>query len=239
MNKEEFIKEINKLNVELTEEQIKNLEFYCNFLLEKNKETNLTAIRDEESVYIKHFYDSITIVKEIDLSKVENLLDIGTGAGFPGMVLKIVYPNLKVTLLDSNNKKIAFLKELAEKLNINNIEFVHDRSEEYYLKNNNKFDVVVGRAVSNLRVLSELCIPFVKVNGYFIAMKAQAETEINEAKETIEIMESVIENINIFELPYNGGTRTLIKIKKLKELSNEFPRRYDKILKNPLKKKIK
>ena len=119
MTKNEFLAELAKLGINLTEKQINDLEIYAKFLLEYNSHTNLTAITELNDVYLKHFYDSLTIVKNIDLTKIANLLDIGTGAGFPGMVLKIVFPSLKVTLLDSNNKKIAFLKELAKKLNLN------------------------------------------------------------------------------------------------------------------------
>ena len=239
MNKEVFVKELEKINIILTEKQLEQLEYYCNFLLEKNKETNLTAIKEKDAVYLKHFYDSITILNIIDLNQSNTLLDIGTGAGFPGMVLKILFPKLKVTLLDSNNKKISFLKELAKNLELDDIEFIHDRSEDFYLKTHNQYDVVVARAVSNLRILSELCIPFVNLGKYFISMKAQAEDEIKEAEVTIELMGANIEIIKEFELPYEGGTRTLIKIKKIKETPKEYPRRYDKILKYPLKKKTK
>lgn len=128
MTKNEFLAELAKLGINLTEKQINDLEIYAKFLLEYNSHTNLTAITELNDVYLKHFYDSLTIVKNIDLTKIANLLDIGTGAGFPGMVLKIVFPSLKVTLLDSNNKKIAFLKELAKKLNLN-VEIVYDRAE--------------------------------------------------------------------------------------------------------------
>ena len=239
MNKEVFVKELEKINIILTEKQLEQLEYYCDFLLEKNKETNLTAIKEKDAVYLKHFYDSITILNIIDLNQSNTLLDIGTGAGFPGMVLKILFPKLKVTLLDSNNKKISFLKELAKNLELDDIEFIHDRSEDFYLKTHNQYDVVVARAVSNLRILSELCIPFVNLGKYFISMKAQAEDEIKEAEVTIELMGANIEIIKEFELPYEGGTRTLIKIKKIKETPKEYPRRYDKILKYPLKKKTK
>lgn len=128
MNKELFIKELEKIGFNITEEQLNSLDIYCKFLLEYNSHTNLTAIKEEDQVYLKHFYDSITFIKAIDLNNINNLIDIGTGAGFPGMVLKILFPNLEVTLLDSNNKKIKFLEELSEKLNLTKINFLDRKS---------------------------------------------------------------------------------------------------------------
>ena len=173
MNKEEFINAVSNLGLNLTFQQQKNLEIYQAFLEEYNKTTNLTTIVNEPDVYLKHFYDSLTIIKEIDLTKVDTLLDIGTGAGFPGMVLKICYPNLNVTLLDSNNKKLAFLESLKNKLNLE-VTLIHGRAEEFITDNREKFDVVVTRAVASLPILCELAIPYLKLNGYFIAMKSNA-----------------------------------------------------------------
>ena len=135
MNKDEFIKELNLLNIKITDNQLEQLDLYCKYLLEYNKHTNLTAIKEEDKVYLKHFYDSLTIKKVIDLTKYNNLIDVGTGAGFPGLVLKIIFPHLKVTLLDSNNKKINFLQEITTKLKLENIEIIHSRVEDY-VKNN-------------------------------------------------------------------------------------------------------
>ena len=171
MNKELFIEEVKKLGLSLTKEQLESLDIYCKFLIEYNNHTNLTAIKEEDQIYLKHFYDSITFIKSIDLNNYKTLIDIGTGAGFPGMVLKILYPNLEVTLLDSNNKKIKFLEELSKKLNIKGIHYYNGRAEDFCKKNRETFDIVTARAVSNLPVLSELCIPLTKQNGYFIAMK--------------------------------------------------------------------
>ena len=151
MTKNEFLAELAKLGINLTEKQINDLEIYAKFLLEYNSHTNLTAIIELNDVYLKHFYDSLTIVKNIDLTKIANLLDIGTGAGFPGMVLKIVFPSLKVTLLDSNNKKIAFLKELAKKLNLN-VEIVYDRAEIFVQNRREFYDIVTSRAVADLSI---------------------------------------------------------------------------------------
>lgn len=235
MNKQEFIKKVGELGINITEEQLNQLDTYCNFLLEYNSHTNLTAIKEEDQVYLKHFYDSLTFIKAIDVTKYENLLDIGTGAGFPGMVLKIVYPNLEVTLLDSNNKKINFLKELAMKLRLTKVNFYHGRAEEFCVKNREKFDIVTARAVTNMTALTELCLPLTKVNGYFIALKGSNKVEIDESLYAIEKLGGIVENTINFELPYDCGERNILKIKKEKNTPKEYPRRYDKIVKNPLK----
>lgn len=236
MNKEEFIKEVNKLGITINEDILNKLEIYKEFLMEYNSHTNLTAIKSEEDIYLKHFYDSLTITKVIDLSTKDSLLDIGTGAGFPGMVLKIFYPNLKVTLLDSNNKKIKFLILLKEKLNLE-VEIINDRAENYSKNNLNSFDVVTSRAVANLRVLTELCIPFVKKNGFFIPLKGNVVEELKEAKETIEILNSELIQKETFNLYDNDNLRTILVIKKLKETNIDNLRSYDKIVKKPLVKK--
>ena len=238
MNKSEFIEELKKLNVNITDHMLDELEIYKNFLQEYNKHTNLTAITNDDDIYLKHFYDSLTIVKAIDLNRVESFLDIGTGAGFPGMVIKIIYPNIKVTLLDSNNKKIKFLEELSSKLNID-VELIHSRVEDYAKNNLNKFDIVTSRAVANLRVLIELSLPLVKVNGYFIALKGIIEEEMKDAKSTINILNSEIADIISFNLYQNNNQRNIVKIRKNKESTLKDLRPYDKIIKKPLQKSYK
>ena len=185
MNKQEFINKVGELGIKLTEEQLVQLDTYCNSLLEYNSHTNLTAIKEEDQVYLKHFYDSLTFIKALDVTKYNNLLDIGTGAGFPGMVLKIVFPELEVTLLDSNNKKINFLQELSNKLGLTKINFYHGRAEDFCVKNRESFDIVTARAVTNMTALSELCLPLVKLNGYFIALKGSNQDELNDSKNAI------------------------------------------------------
>ena len=236
MNKELFIKELEKIGLNITEEQLNSLDIYCKFLLEYNSHTNLTAIKEEDQVYLKHFYDSITFIKAIDLNNMNNLIDIGTGAGFPGMVLKILFPNLEVTLLDSNNKKIKFLEELSEKLNLTKINFFHGRAEDFCIKNRESFDIVTARAVSNMTTLTELCMPLVKLNGYFIAMKGSNEDEVKESLDAIEILGGQIEENIKFNLPIEDSGRQIVKIKKIKNTPKEYPRRYEKIVKTPLKK---
>ena len=200
MTKEDFLRELStNLNITLTEKQISELDFYAKFLLEYNEHTNLTAIKTLEDVYLKHFYDSLTIVKNVDLTQVTTLLDIGTGAGFPGMVLKIVFPNLKVTLLDSNNKKIAFLKELAAKLALN-VEIIYDRAEIFVQNRREYYDIVTSRAVADLSILAELAIPYLKVGGNFIAMKANYQEELHNALNIIKKLNSKVTKITEFTL---------------------------------------
>ena len=235
MNKENFIIELQKLNINLTPKQISDLDYYCHFLIEYNQHTNLTAIKEENQVYLKHFYDSLTIVKGLDLSKYHNLIDIGTGAGFPGMVLKIVFPHLNITLLDSNNKKITFLQQLAEKLNLTNINFFHGRAEEFCQKNRETFEIVTARAVSNMNTLAELCLPLVKKDYYFIALKGSNKEEIIDAQNAISILGGKIEKNIEFNLPIEDSGRNIVVIKKIKSTPKVYPRRYEKIIKKPLK----
>jgi 16S rRNA (guanine527-N7)-methyltransferase len=233
MTKEELYLELEKLGITLTDKKKEQLEIYKNFLIEYNKHTNLTRIIDEKDIYLKHFYDSLTIVKYIDLSNKNTLLDIGTGAGFPGMVLKIVYPNLEVTLLDSNNKKITFLKQLSEKLNVK-VNAIQARSEEYIKEKREYFDVVTSRAMANLRVLLELSIPYVKVNGKFIAMKANASEELKEASNTHEKLGAKLSSIHEFELIKENSKRTIIVYDKISNTDTKYPRKYDIIIKKAI-----
>ena len=236
MTKEEFIKALEDLKIKYTSDMLEQLEIYKEYLKEYNTHTNLTRIIDDNDIYLKHFYDSLTIVKCIDLNNIDNLLDIGSGAGFPGVVLKIFYPHLNITLIDANNKKTKFLESLAHKLNIN-VEVINQRVEDYAKDNLNKFALVTGRAVANMRVLSELSLPLVKKDGLFVALKGNIENELNESLDTIEILNSKIENIITFELNNNAGLRNIVVIKKIEETTKNNLRTYDKILKKPLVKK--
>ena len=229
MNLELFIEETKKIGIILKEKQLSQLEEYYNLLVEWNKKINLTRIIEKEDVYLKHFYDSLTLIKVIDLNKELSLCDIGTGAGFPGIVLKIVFPNLKITLLDSLNKRIIFLNEVIKKLDLKNIEAIHDRAEDYAKKNREEYDIVTSRAVANLRVLSELSIPIVKVNGYFLSMKANIEEELEEAKNIINKLSGKIEKIESFNLPIEESIRNILVIKKINKTNPIYPRRMDKI----------
>lgn len=236
MNIEEFINETKKLGIDVTGEQLEKLEIYCNFLLEYNTHTNLTAIKNREEVYLKHFYDSLTLVKSIDLTSIENLLDIGTGAGFPGMVLKIFFPNLQIYLVDSNNKKTKFLNEMKNKLNVDKVEVINNRIENITSRFINSIDVVTARAVTNLPVLVELALPLVKVNKYFIAMKGNAQEELENSEYAITYLGGKIEDVKEFDLPHDAGKRMLITIQKTQKSELNKLRPYEKIVKKPLQK---
>lgn len=233
MNQNEFQKEICKLNIAINDIQLKQLDEYANYLLEYNTHTNLTALKTLEEVYLKHFYDSLTLCKIYNFAN-ESILDVGTGAGFPGLVLAIVFPNLKVTLLDSNNKKTTFLNECVRLLNLTNVEVVNSRAEEYTRVHREEFDIVTSRAVASLRILLELNIPSLKVGGYFLAMKGNVSEELEEAKSTFQKLFSKMEEQQEFELPLDAGHRTLIKIKKEEITPLLYPREYSKIKKKAL-----
>jgi len=207
-----------------------------NLLIEWNEKMNLTAITEPEEIILKHFIDSITILKEIKNDS--KIVDIGTGAGFPGIPLSIMNPTLKITLVDSLNKRLIFLQEVVNKLRLQNIEIVHARAEEFgqNKKYRESFDISTSRAVANLSTLSEYLIPLVKVNGKVISMKAaEAQQEINEAKKAIEILGGKIEKIEEFNLPQSDIGRTVIIIKKEKQTSNKYPRKAGTPSKEPIK----
>lgn len=233
MNKDNFILEVEKLGIEINNTKLNQLEKYYEMLIEYNKVMNLTGITDKEEVYLKHFYDSLTIAKIIDLNQEETLCDIGTGAGFPGIVLKIFYPNLKVTLVDSLNKRINFLNEVIKEIKLEGIETIHARMEEYSKNNIEKFEVVTARAVAGMHFLLEVAIPMLKVGKYFIAMKGNIENEIDYTYALDKLNSSEIDLIK-FKLPYEESNRTLIKILKNKTTSKLFPRKYIEIKRKPL-----
>lgn len=238
MNKEEFINELNKLSITLTNVQIEQLDEYAKFLVEYNEHTNLTAIKNYNDILLKHFYDSMTIVKGYDFSNVKTLVDVGSGAGFPGMVIKILFPHIHVTLIDSNNKKTKFLEELAQRLNIKNYTIEHVRSEEFALNNLDKYDIVTARAVSALPVLTEICLPLVKEDGYLLALKGDVQEELTSAKDIITKLNGKLMDVIEFKLPYEDSNRSIVKIKKIGTTPNGYPRSYDRI-KKALKKNTK
>ncbi len=233
MKIDDFISKTKELGIEVTGEKLEKLSIYAKFLQEYNKHTNLTAITNIDDIYLKHFYDSLTIAKVIDLNTCKNLLDFGTGAGFPGMVLKIFFPSLNVTLLDSNNKKMKFLTKLQEKIPVDNLKLLCTRVESIREERLNSYDVVTARAVTNMPVLTELAMPLVKENGYFIAMKGSNQEEIEKSKNAISKMHGTIENICSFELPNDAGGRNIIKIQKIQETKTNELRPYEKIIKKP------
>lgn len=233
MNQNKFIEEVNKLGINITDDKLNKLEKYYELLIEYNKVMNLTGITEKESVYLKHFYDSLTISKIIDLEKQEKLCDLGSGAGFPGIVLKIFYPNLKITLIDSLNKRINFLNKVIEELDLKNIEAIHTRIEDYSMGNKEKYDIVTARAVAPLNILLELGINLVKVGKYFVAMKGILENE-SDYSNALKKLNCIQEDIIIFKLPIEDSSRSLIKISKKNSTSKLFPRKYNDIKKKPL-----
>lgn len=240
MKKEEFKKvlyeKVKQIGIELKEEQLEKFYLYMNILLEWNEKINLTAITNEEEIILKHFVDSLTINKYIEEGK--SIIDVGTGAGFPGIPIKILREDLKVTLLDSLNKRINFLNEVIEKLDLKNIECIHGRAEEFG-KNKNyreKYDFATSRAVANMSTLSEYLIPFVKIGGKVLAMKGdKAEEELGEAKKAIKLLGGKVENIDNFYLPNSDIKRNIIIIKKIEKTERKFPRKPGTPAKEPIK----
>ena len=209
MNIECFLEEAKKLGILLTEDQLSKLEKFYRLLISWNEKMNLTRIIEKEEVYLKHFYDSLTIVKVIDLNKKMTLCDVGSGAGFPGIVLKIAFPNLKITLIDSLQKRVNYLNQIIKDLELTDIEAIHTRAEDYAKDNREIFDIVTARAVTNLRILAELCIPMVAVDGYFIPMKANIDEEIIDSQEILMKLNGKIKRRETFYLPIENSIEIL------------------------------
>lgn len=212
MNKEKFIAETRKLGINLTEEQLNKLDQFYNLLIEWNEKINLTRITTKEDVYLKHFYDSLTLTKVIDLSTKETLCDVGTGAGFPGIVLKIVYPNLKITLVDALQKRVNYLNEIIKDLQLENIQAIHTRGEDLH----DKYDVVTARAVANIEKLLKYTMHLVNNTGVFVAMKGNIDNELTPEIENKISKKYQILKIEKFELPIENSQRSLIVIKNKK-----------------------
>lgn len=234
MNQTKFLEELSNIQVEPTNKQLEQLEQYYNLLVEYNKVMNLTGITEKEEVYLKHFYDSITLNKIVNLKEENTLVDIGTGAGFPGLVLKIIFPNLKVTLVDSLNKRIQFLNIVIENLGLKNITTVHARAEEFAKLHREEFDIVTARAVAFLPTLMEYCIPLAKVGKYFIPMKANIKEELEEAKNAMKLLDVEVKEKIEFFLPIENSKRTIIKFEKKKKTNQKFPRKFSEIKKKTL-----
>ena len=209
MNKELFIEELSKLNIQLKEKQIQQLDKYYELLIEWNEKINLTRITEYEDVYLKHFYDSLTIAKVVNLSTKKTLCDVGTGAGFPGVVLKIVYPNLKITLVDSLQKRVNYLNEIVNELGLEDIHAIHSRGEDF----KETFDVVTARAVANIEKLVTYTMHLVNKDGIFVAMKGNIDDELTAQVEKKLSKKYKIEQIEKFLLPIENSNRSLIVIK--------------------------
>ena len=225
-----------ELNVPLSDEQISSLERYSDILKEKNKVMNLTAVTDDEGIAVKHFLDSLTALQTGKVGK--SVIDVGTGAGFPGLVLKLARPDISLTLLDSLNKRITFLKETAALIGAGeNTEFIHARAEDAAMnaKLREKFDTAVSRAVANMRVLSEWCLPFVRTGGYFLALKGTAaERELEEARRAIFILGGEVENVFDAHIPFSELEHKIIIIKKVRRTPSKFPRKPGIAVKSPI-----
>lgn len=228
---------VKELSISLDLKQQQQFDKYYRILVEWNEFMNLTGITEYEEVIEKHFIDSLSIVKIINLENIETVIDIGTGAGFPGIPLKIAFPHLKVTLLDSLNKRIKFLNEVIQQLELENIVTIHGRAEDYAKQKDyrEQYDLCVSRAVANLSTLSEYCLPYVKINGLFISYKSgDIEEELNISKNAVKILGGEINNIIKFQLPETGIGRSFVKINKTKQTAKKYPRKAGLPSKKPL-----
>lgn len=233
----QFQKDAKTLGVSLTEKQIEQFLRYYELLIEWNEKINLTAITEFQDVMTKHFIDSISLIKAFDVRQNASVIDVGTGAGFPGLAIKIAFPDLRVTLLDSLNKRITFLKVVIEELGLNGIDTVHGRAEDLAKEKafRESFDLSVSRAVANLSTLSEYCLPFVKVGGQFISYKSEKiAEELEQADKAIGILGGKVERQVEFLLPESDIYRNLFVIKKVKETEMKYPRKAGMPSKAPL-----
>ena len=234
MNKEQFVLEVRNLGIEVTEEKLKKLDEFYNLLILWNEKINLTTITAIQDVYLKHFYDSLTLFRVCDLTKDINLCDVGSGAGFPGIVLKIFFPNLKITLVDSLNKRVNYLNTIIKELGLVNIEAVHFRMEDFSKVNEEKYDIITARAVANLSVLSEISVKALKIQGKLVFMKALCDDELEMILPKLSILGLKFDKVDKFLLPIEESNRSLIVFEKIKTTPNKYPRNIDKIKKNPL-----
>ncbi|WP_042354581.1 16S rRNA (guanine(527)-N(7))-methyltransferase RsmG [Bacillus rubiinfantis] len=228
MNNEQFSKSLEEKGISLSDKQLQQFSRYYSTLVEWNEKMNLTAITDKEEVYLKHFYDSLTAAFYFDFTKPLRICDVGAGAGFPSIPLKIAFPQLQVTIVDSLNKRISFLHHLAHVLELEDVQFIHDRAETFGVnpQYREQFDIVTARAVARMSVLSELCLPLVKVNGHFIALKAaNVEEELTDAKKAITVLGGVLEGISTFMLPVEQSERSILLIRKEKPTPKKYPRK--------------
>ncbi|WP_342513874.1 16S rRNA (guanine(527)-N(7))-methyltransferase RsmG [Sporosarcina sp. FSL K6-1522] len=228
MTEEQFVQALKEQGIELSDKQQKQFRQYFELLVEWNEKMNLTAITDAPSVYLKHFYDSISAAFYVDFSGRKTICDVGAGAGFPSIPLKICFPELEVTIVDSLNKRIGFLTNLAEELQLDNVQFVHARAEDFgqNLAYRENFDLVTARAVARLSVLSELCVPLVKQGGIFVAMKgAAAEDELADAKKALAVLGAVFKEEHAFTLPVENSERSIFVFDKDKKTPKKYPRK--------------
>lgn len=235
---DKFTKQLEQLNIELNEKQREQFHRYYELLVEWNKVMNLTGITEYDEVNEKHFVDSLAIAKVIDIKKIDTVLDIGTGAGFPGLPLKIAYPHLKVVLLDSLQKRINFLNTVVDELGLENVENLHGRAEDYAKKTEyrEQFDLCVSRAVANLSTLSEYCIPYTKVGGVFVSYKSgEIDQEVKDSENAIKLLGGELKEIDKFQLPDTDINRSFVKIKKVAATKKKYPRKAGMPSKEPIR----
>ena len=233
----QFDEKLKELDITLSEEQQEQFYRYYELLVEWNKVMNLTGITEYEEVNEKHFIDSLSLVKVLDISKINTVIDVGTGAGFPGIPLKIAFPHLKVTLLDSLNKRIKYLDTVIDELELKDIHTIHGRAEEYARKEEyrEKYDLAVSRAVANLSTLSEYCVPYVKVGGMFVPYKSgEIDEEVKAAQTAIKVLGGKQTEVVKFTLPGSDINRSFVKIQKVKSTGKKFPRRAGLPAKEPI-----
>lgn len=226
-----------ELGITLDEIQKKQFTDFYEYLVEKNKVMNLTGITEFQEVLVKHFLDSLACVKAVDMSRIKRIMDIGTGAGFPGVPLKIAFPHLEACLLDSLKKRVNFLEETFQMLKLENITAIHGRAEEYAKNKQYRetYDLCVSRAVSNLATLSEYCLPYVKTGGYFISYKSgTVQEEVEQAQKAVKILGGKIQDVVYFQLPDSEIQRSLVVIEKVKATPGRYPRKAGTPLKEPL-----
>lgn len=228
MNIEQFQTMLQEKGITLSPEQLQQYEIYYETLVEWNEKMNLTAITEKSEVYLKHFFDSLTAAFYVDFSKPLHICDVGAGAGFPSIPIKIAFPQLHVTIVDSLNKRISFLEHLSKQLKLDNVQFIHDRAETFGQKPayRETYDLVTARAVARLSVLSELCLPLVKVGGLFVAMKAaHADDEVGVGKKAVTVLGGKLEQTHSFLLPFEESERNILVIKKEKSTPKKYPRK--------------
>lgn len=237
MNKEAFYQALENQGISLSDFQKAQFETYFQTLVEWNEKMNLTAITDEEEVYLKHFYDSVTAAFYMDFNQPLHICDVGAGAGFPSIPLKIVFPELKVTIVDSLKKRISFLNHLATQLELSDVAFYHDRAENFgkNAKFREQYDVVTARAVARLSVLSELCLPLAKVGGTFLVMKASGfQDEMEDAAFAVQFLGGEVRNVEAFSLPEEDSERNIAIIDKRRKTPKKYPRKAGTPNKSPL-----
>ena len=237
MENRRFDQELEMLGIQLTDVQKEQFDRYYELLIEWNRVMNLTGITEYDEVNLKHFTASLTIVRIKNMKNVSTLIDVGTGAGFPGIPIKIAFPHIKVTLLDSLNKRIKFLNQVVEELDLKDVVTLHGRAEDYAKKEEyrEQFDLCASRAVANLCTLSEYCLPFVKKGGCFISYKsADSDEEIEQSKKALDILGGKIEKVDKFVLPGSDMGRTLVMVEKVKNTPRKYPRKAGVPSKEPL-----